>query len=836
MSVRASTNILENRGGKVMYRYFLGAFGNRSFICPQYEIMKDGSLRAVKDIRWTEFPNGGTVSLANISDEDTDDIKNRLVKFRVDFNKDFHPGFDSYNDNSNRYQITLTAIDDFDKDEIIEIIEINSPIEEFLNDKTKRTIRIKHKPNKQILLKYVQDCYGPFEFMISDIEDSYSYETYYTLKIFVSSGTINRYRIFDLETIIMEGNFSIRKTDQLQFIYKLEELKEIEPFEQIDYFDNEELADFLKKLLDKSDGIENLAEIREQFLQIADSFSESEQFTDKRIQRICDLLQTAVELSDYKVRLIEEYFKNNPNARADKEEYLRTHVELIDDIVRADSHYDAKIKAISEEINELKLKKEDILFEIANGEQELNIQKQELEKLGEQAIAQKQKELDELLDSRKQELIKINSEIEKAKKEGSQALSDRDAWKRACESVKDDYKKATNDLNAMIVEWAANNRNTEIIKLLVTQLEMPEEDNLPDVKSYNIINLINDLNAEQIVSILYEKLNEAGRMVSKDEAYNYLISVVQNYITVFAGEPGTGKTSLCKLLAKALGLYDTRFAEILVERGWTSSKDLVGYYNPLTKEIERTQPRFSDCIQQLSVENEQDIVQAPYFILLDEANLSPIEFYWSNFNYYSDDPSHQMVSYSNGERYEFGAELKFLATINYDQTTADLSPRFLDRAWVISMHSVSVDAILGDLVDDSKVSNNEKIISLKSLNDAFAWNNFKNKKMNQITKTRLDRIIDKMKEGKHTISARSIQAICHYYLVAEEYMSSKEVALDYAVSQKILPCISGNGKKYGEFLFSLMSICKENQLNKSASIISKIIERSEHEFYGFFSS
>lgn len=28
--------------------------------------------------------------------------------------------------------------------------------------------------------------------------------------------------------------------------------------------------------------------------------------------------------------------------------------------------------------------------------------------------------------------------------------------------------------------------------------------------------------------------------------------------------------------------------------------------------------------------------------------------------------------------------------------------------------------------------------------------------MNQITKTRLDRIIDKMKEGGHTISARSI--------------------------------------------------------------------------------
>ena len=92
-----------------------------------------------------------------------------------------------------------------------------------------------------------------------------------------------------------------------------------------------------------------------------------------------------------------------------------------------------------------------------------------------------------------------------------------------------------------------------------------------------------------------------------------------------------------------------------------------------------------------------------------------------------------------------------------------------------------------------------------------------------------------MKEENHIISARSLHAIIHYYLVAEEYMSSKEMALDYAVSQKILPCISGQGKKYGEFLNGLMSICKENQLNKSANIISKIIERSQHEFYGFFS-
>lgn len=818
-----------------MPQYYLGAFGNRSFIRPQYEILSDGSLREVGDDRWTEFPNGGTVSLSNSYDGDIDNIRNRLLRFRIDFKSDLHPNFDQFNNNSNKYQISIDDIDDFDRDEIIEIIEIDYPINEFLNDNAKREIRIKHKPNKLILLKYAQDCYGPFEFMISNIEDSYSDEAFYTLKIFVNSGIINRYRMFDLERIIKDGNFSIRRNDKIQFIFNMEKLQEIEPTEQIDYIDNEELANFFRDLLDKSEGIENLAEIREQFLQIADSFSESGQMSDFRVKKICELLQTSVELSDYKVRLMEEYFRNNPNSVADKEEYLRTHSELLDDIARQDAQYETRIQAITTELEEIEAKRDIIAQEIVDGQIRLDEQKQELEKLGEQAIAQKQQELEELLADKKKELRETEAAIAKAKSDCVQMESDRDTWKRACESAQNDYKKATNNLNAMIVEWAANNRNTEIVKLLVSQLEMPDDKDIKEEKVLEIPNLCDDLSAEQIVSILLKKMNEAGRSINKDDAYNYLISVSQNYITVFAGEPGTGKTSLCKLLAKSLGLYDDRFAEILVERGWTSSKDLIGYYNPLTKEIEETQPAFSSCMKQLTRENAENIVKAPYFVLLDEANLSPIEYYWSHFNYFADDPSKQKITYSDGTEYSFGTELRFLATINYDQTTADLSPRFLDRAWVISMGAVPVDAIVSSLSNDTMVSNGTEVISLDVLNKLFDWKNVKDKKMNQITKTRLDRIIDKMREGNHTISPRSIHAITHYYLVAEGYMSSKEVALDFAISQKILPCISGNGKQYGEFLKDLMNICKENQLNKSANIIAKIIEKSEHEFYGFFS-
>lgn len=283
-----------------------------------------------------------------------------------------------------------------------------------------------------------------------------------------------------------------------------------------------------------------------------------------------------------------------------------------------------------------------------------------------------------------------------------------------------------------------------------------------------------------------------------------------------------------------MGVYNSRFSEILVEKGWTSSRDLIGYYNPLTKEIEETQPSFSRCMKQLDYENKSGEVRAPYFVLLDEANLSPIEYYWSNFNYYCDNSDNQVVEYANGVQYKFGSELKFLATINYDQTTADLSPRFLDRAWVISMSLNNLNLI--NMIDENDIENNEFIVSLEALKNSFdLQDKSKELKINPVTKTRLDKIINIMKSGGHLISARSLKAIYRYYVVAEKYMSSKECALDYAVAQKILPIISGNGHSYGGFLNELMNICKENQLNKSANIVSNIISHEEHGFYGFFS-
>ena len=125
---------------------------------------------------------------------------------------------------------------------------------------------------------------------------------------------------------------------------------------------------------------------------------------------------------------------------------------------------------------------------------------------------------------------------------------------------------------------------------------------------------------------------------SKNEILNMYICLSQNFLTVFSGEPGTGKTSICNILASSLGLKKfgennniskNRYVPVSVERGWSSKRDLIGYFNPLTKKYDRNNAKIYDGLMILNEERQES--RFPYIILLDEANLSPIEYYWADF-------------------------------------------------------------------------------------------------------------------------------------------------------------------------------------------------------------
>ncbi len=87
---------------------------------------------------------------------------------------------------------------------------------------------------------------------------------------------------------------------------------------------------------------------------------------------------------------------------------------------------------------------------------------------------------------------------------------------------------------------------------------------------------------KNIVTGIQKTLRELGRNISPIDVANLMISTQQSFICFLAGLPGIGKTSLSRLFAEGQGLHP-RFKEISVARGWTSQKDLIGFFNPLSK-------------------------------------------------------------------------------------------------------------------------------------------------------------------------------------------------------------------------------------------------------------
>ena len=88
------------------------------------------------------------------------------------------------------------------------------------------------------------------------------------------------------------------------------------------------------------------------------------------------------------------------------------------------------------------------------------------------------------------------------------------------------------------------------------------------------------------------------------------------------------------------------------------------------------------------------------------------------------------------------------------------------------------------------------------------------------------------------VSQRKQLAIARYCHIARDNMIevSKLRALDYAISQHILPLINGSGEQYGERLNKLLEKIPKNSFNLSYPQLHRIIQigKSEIDTFNFF--
>ncbi len=346
-------------------------------------------------------------------------------------------------------------------------------------------------------------------------------------------------------------------------------------------------------------------------------------------------------------------------------------------------------------------------------------------------------------------------------------------------------------------------------------------------------------------SVIYYRPN-----YDKNTVLNLFICLAQGFLTVFSGAPGAGKTSICNIIAHVLGLTipssyvnpdipidSNRYIDVSVERGWTSKRDFIGYYNPLTKKFDRNNSRLFDALNILNLEETKTKTDRPFVILLDEANLSPMEYYWADFMNVCDDRNDNS-SIDLGEAYRFRIpdELRFVATINNDHTTEALSPRLIDRAWIVKLPTAlsGIGKTTEFLPDDNHEVLWSEFVAVFGENTG---------EISGTAKEVYDGFIAKAKKIIR-VSPRSDSAIRRYWSVASRLMVKDEnvmvdpsiIALDYAIAQKILPQINGSGETVANVLNDLKSFAQDKNLNMTSSMLDEIISRGENtmQFFQYF--
>lgn len=170
----------------------------------------------------------------------------------------------------------------------------------------------------------------------------------------------------------------------------------------------------------------------------------------------------------------------------------------------------------------------------------------------------------------------------------------------------------------------------------------------------------------------------------------FLAGLSMSKLHILQGISGTGKTSLAKAFARAVGGGSMT---VSVQAGWRDKDDLIGHYNSFEKKFyERP------CLQGLYEAQTPFYTDRPYIILLDEMNLSRPEQYFAEFlSALELDRKDQLLTlmtsphsgapqlFIKDQFLQIPDNVWFIGTANHDETTFEFADKTYDRAHVMEL-------------------------------------------------------------------------------------------------------------------------------------------------------
>ncbi len=305
----------------------------------------------------------------------------------------------------------------------------------------------------------------------------------------------------------------------------------------------------------------------------------------------------------------------------------------------------------------------------------------------------------------------------------------------------------------------------------------------------------------------------------------YHVALQTKPLVILPGISGTGKTRLTRLYADAVHnipsstLQNPYYLLVAVQPDWHNARDLLGYYNGLTGMFHPT------ALLRLMHRALGEPLQ-PFYVCLDELNLARPEYYLAPILSALETAEHLIDLGAPGETvttpdgltlrnpFRLPLNIALVGTVNIDESTFALSDKLLDRANVIELSDIDLDAYRQ---------------SYQGPIDPLAW-------------TLLVELYEILSRGGQPFGYRVVTEILRYLEVARNVLPLEQ-ALDQQIKQKILPKLRGENtprfRRMLEEVNEVLCVADEHgglRFSESALKGRKMLDRLEREGYTDFYS
>lgn len=407
--------------------------------------------------------------------------------------------------------------------------------------------------------------------------------------------------------------------------------------------------------------------------------------------------------------------------------------------------------------------------------------------------------------------------------------------------AREDYKQSDADAKWIPWDFALLKEVAAIGDGLIGLPQIPHASNLKDISRE-----------------FHQHSKSVGLSYDEDLIERFLGATLTKRFCILTGLAGSGKTKLAEAFAMWLCESDQQYRIIAVGADWTSNENLLGYADALQAGQYRAPVNGA---LELILRAAADEDKKPYFLILDEMNLSHVERYFADFLSAMESNNAPLSLHGatadlalDGtgavkvpDKLPLPSNLFIIGTVNVDETTYMFSPKVLDRANVIEFRAtadqmgsflgnpsgIDLDAIKAQGVPFATAFVQRSLAGA----DIAALTDDAGNELGPQFKSDLIAVFAALAGVGAEFGFRTAKEIVRFMVIHKELSGVGWVykdALDAQVLQKLMPKLHGSARKLGDVLKALEEFATARGLTLTLEKVKRMQQRLERDGFTSF--